>query len=58
MTEDRRPIEPLIRVEAVPDDAVVVIRAGPLAAAKVVEHALRQQALFTYESAPMCAISV
>jgi hypothetical protein len=57
MTDERRPIEPLIRDEAVPDDTVVVIRGGPIAAEKIVEHALRQRALFTYRGEPMIAIS-
>ena len=58
MTGDRRPIEELIREEAAPDDAVVVIRGGPIAVDKIVEHARRQQALFTYADGPMAAISV
>lgn len=53
-----QPIEPLIRTEEAPADAVVVIRGGPIAAAKIVEHALRQQAVFTYRGEPMIAISV
>ena len=32
MSDDRRPIEPLIRAEAPPDDAVVVVRGGPITA--------------------------
>ena len=50
--------EPLIRAESAPDDAVVVIRGAPVAAEKIVEHAVRQQALFTYLGQPMMAISV
>ncbi len=53
-----RPIEPLIRDEPPPDDAVVVVRGGPLTAQKVVEHAARQRAVFTHRGAPMTAISV
>ena len=53
-----QPIEPLIRVEALPQEAVVVIRGGPITIAKIVEHALRQQAVFTYRGEPMVAISV
>jgi hypothetical protein len=52
------PIEPLIRVERAPDETVVVIRAGPMTADKIVEHAQRQQAVFTYGGEPMIAISV
>jgi hypothetical protein len=54
----RRPIEPLVRSEALPDAAVVVVRGGPIAAQKVAEHAQRQQALFTFRGLPMVAISV
>lgn len=53
-----QPIEPLIRVEEPPDDAVVVIRGGPINVAKIVEHAVRQQVVFTYRGEPMAAISV
>jgi hypothetical protein len=53
-----QPIEPLIRVETPPQEAVVVIRGGPITVAKIVEHALRQQSVFTYRGEPMVAISV
>jgi hypothetical protein len=53
-----QPIEPLIRAEEPPSDAVVVIRGGPITVAKIVEHAARQQAVFTYRGEPMVAISV
>jgi hypothetical protein len=53
-----QPIEPLIRADEPPADAVVVIRGGPIAVAKIVEHAHRQQAVFTYRGEPMIAISV
>jgi hypothetical protein len=53
-----QPIEPLIRLETLPHEAVVVIRGGPITVAKIVEHALRQQAVFTYRGEPMVAISV
>ena len=55
---DRRPVEPLVRSEAPPDAAVVVVRGGPIAAQKVAEHAQRQEALFTFRGQPMVAISV
>jgi hypothetical protein len=54
----RQPIEPLIRDEDFPEDTVVVIRGGPIAAAKIVDHARRQEAVFTYRGEPMAAISV
>lgn len=53
-----QPIEPLVRDELPPGNDVVVVRGGPLTAQKFVEHALRQQAVFTYRSEPMVAISV
>lgn len=53
-----QPIEPLVRAEDAPDDTVVVIRGGPIATAKIIEHARRQQAVFTYRGDPMIAISV
>jgi len=53
-----QPIEPLIRAEEPPEDAVVVIRGGPIAVAKIVEHARRQQAVFTFRGEPMIAVSV
>ena len=58
MAEGRRPIEPLIRAEEPPTDAVVVIRGGPITAAKIVEHAARQEAVYSYRGEPMVAISV
>jgi hypothetical protein len=58
MTDDRRPVGRPIRSERTPDDAVVVVRGGPIAADKIVEHARRQEALFTFRERPMMAISV
>ena len=55
---DRRPVEPLVRSEAPPDAAVVVVRGGPIAAQKVAEHAQRQESLFTFRGQPVVAISV
>jgi hypothetical protein len=54
----RKPIEPLIRDEGRQDSTVVVIRGGPINAEKIVAHALRQQAVFTFRGEPMIAISV
>jgi hypothetical protein len=53
-----RPIEQFIRTEEPPDDTVVVVRAGPLTPEKIVEHAVRQMAVFSYRGAPMASISV
>ena len=36
------PVEPHVRSEVPPDDAIVIVRGGPIAAEKIVEHALRQ----------------
>lgn len=53
-----RPIEPLIRAVPSPDDAVVVVRGGPLTPQKIVQHAVRQQTVFSHRGVPMTAISV
>ena len=52
------PIEGYLRDEEPPDDAVVVVRGGPIAPAKVVEHAQRQAREYTYRNVPMYSISV
>ncbi len=52
------PIEPYIRSEVPPDDAVVVVRGGPVAPEKVVEHAQRQAREYTYRDVPMYSVSV
>lgn len=49
------PIEPEVRAEHPPDDAVLVIRAGPLTVEKIVEHALRQQRDYSYQGTPMAS---
>jgi hypothetical protein len=54
----RRPIEPHVRGEEPPDDAVLVLRGGPLTAAKLLEHALREQRRFSYRGLPMPSVSV
>jgi hypothetical protein len=53
----RRPIEDVLRLEASPDDAVIVIRGGPITVQKIVGHASRQMELFSYRGEPMVAIS-
>lgn len=53
-----QPIEHLLRDEAPPEAPVLVVRGGPLTAQKIVEHAARLQAVFTYRGEPMIAISV
>ena len=52
------PIESYLRSEEPPDDAVVVVRGGPIAPEKVVEHALRQAREYTFRNVPMYSISV
>ena len=38
---DRERIDEYLRDEVPPDDAVVVVRGGPIAAEKLIEHARR-----------------
>ena len=52
------PIEPYLRTEVPPDDAIVVVRGGPIAPDKIVEHARRQAREYTYRHAPMYSVSV
>ena len=52
------PIETYLRNEVPPDDAIVVVRGGPVAPEKIVEHALRQAREYTYRNVPMYSISV
>jgi hypothetical protein len=52
------PIESYLRSEEPPDDALVVVRGGPIAAEKIVEHARRQAREYTYRNAPMYSVSV
>ena len=52
------PIESYLRSEVPPDDAVVVVRGGPVAPEKVVEHARRQAREYSYRNTPMYSISV
>jgi hypothetical protein len=52
------PIEVYLRAEEPPDDAVVVVRGGPVAAEKIVEHAKRQARDYTFRGEPMHSVSV
>jgi hypothetical protein len=52
------PIEPHVRQEQPPDDGMLIVRAGPLTAAKFLEHAVRQQRDYSYRGRPMTSISV
>ena len=55
---DLEPIEPHLRAEVAPDDAIVVVRGGSAAAEKLLEHALRQAREYSIDGAPMYSISV
>jgi len=55
---DRERIDEYLRDEVPPDDAVVVVRGGPIAAEKLIEHAQRQARGYTYRGEPMFSISV
>ncbi|CAN5562159.1 hypothetical protein BH23ACT3_BH23ACT3_02180 [soil metagenome] len=55
---DLEPIEGYLRNEAPVDEAVVVVRGGPVAVEKFIEHARRQAREYSYEGAPMYSISV
>ena len=52
------PMEGYLRTEEPPNDAVVVVRGGPIAADKIVEHASRQAREYTFRGSPMHSISV
>lgn len=52
------PIEPHLREEEPPDDAVVVIRGGPLTIEKFVEHARREMERYTLAGEPLVSVSV
>lgn len=53
-----RPIEDELRDGAPPPDAIVVVRGGPLTVQKLVEHARREQAIYSYRGAPLASVSV
>jgi hypothetical protein len=55
---DLEPIETHLRDEDAPDDAVVLLRGGPMVVEKLVEHAFRQMRDFSWQDQPMASISV
>lgn len=55
---DLEPIEHHLRVEDPPSDAILLIRGGPIAVEKLVEHARRQEREFSWQGAPMASVSV
>ena len=52
------PIESYLRTEDPPDDTVVVLRGGPIAVEKVVEHALREARAYSFRGVPLYSVSV
>ena len=52
------PIEPFLRDEQPPDDAVVVVRGGPVSAEKFIEHAAREAREHSFQGRPMHSVSV
>lgn len=54
----REPIEPYIRDDVPPQAASVVIRGGPIAPEKLVEHSLRQAREYSFAASPMFSVSV
>lgn len=55
---DRERIDEYLRDEVPPDDAVVVVRGGPIAVEKLIEHARRQARAYTFRGEPMFSVSV
>lgn len=55
---DLEPIEAHFRGESAPDDAVLLLRGGPVTVEKLVEHAARQLREFSFRGLPMASISV
>lgn len=56
--DELEPIESHLRDDDPPDDAVLLLRGGPVTVEKLVEHAARQLREFSLRSAPMASISV
>ena len=52
------PIEPFLRQEELLDDIIVVLRGGPIAAAKIVEHALLEARAHSFQGKPIHSVSV
>ena len=52
------PIEPFLRDEQPPDDAIVVVRGGPVTAEKFIEHAAREAREHSFQGRPMHSVSV
>ena len=54
---DLLPIEAELRTEEPPDDTVLIVRGGPMTAEKLLEHAQREQAVYSFRGAPLASIS-
>jgi hypothetical protein len=52
------PIEPFIRDEEPPDDAVLVVRGGPMTVEKLFEHVQREAERYSYRGVPLPSVSV
>ena len=52
------PIEPFLRADEPPDEAVVVLRGGPIAIDKIVQHAVREAREYSYRGEPLYSVSV
>ncbi|MBI1736787.1 MAG: hypothetical protein HYR51_16595 [Candidatus Rokubacteria bacterium] len=50
-------IEPHVRDEHPPDDAVFIVRGGPLTVERIVEHAARQAREYSLLGQPMISVS-
>jgi hypothetical protein len=51
------PTEPFIRVEDLPAAAVLIVRAGPVTAEKLIAAARREQAIYTWRGSPLTCVS-
>ncbi len=58
MTIELEPIELHLRSDALPDDAVLLLRGGPITVEKLAEHAARQMREFSWNQEPMASVSV
>ena len=56
--DELEPIESHLRDDDPPDDAVLLLRGGPVTVEKLVEHAARQLRDFSLRGVPMASVSV
>jgi hypothetical protein len=52
------PIEQYIREEGLPPSSMLVVRGGPVTAAKLLEAARREQMVYTCRGRPLACVSV